>query len=242
MLKKFQFFLFPSFFLILRRKPKKRERKSRKLFIMHYLKLRSRLFPCLRAGESKFQVRIFNILESNKKILFLDLDETLIRSVYGTKKAENNFVVDGIEFNFVVRPFCQYFLKKMSNLFDIYIFTAGTKEYAHPIIEYLNKDITAIKGILHRGHCLKTKNGVYIKDLRIIKGKGIEEMVLVDNNIKSFSFQLENGIPVQSFYGNAKDRILLKLASFLKKLAAIENIPAYLNEALNLRACFSEMT
>ena len=116
----------------------------------------------------------------------------------------------------------------MSNLFDIYIFTAGTKEYAYPIVEYLNKDINAIKGILHRGHCLKTKNGVYIKDLRIIKGREIEEMAIVDNNIRSFSFQLENGIPVQSFYGNGKDRVLLKLASFLKKIAQVENIPSYL--------------
>ena len=122
--------------------------------------------------------------------MFLDLDETLIWTNCASKKAGNYFVVDGVEFYFSVRPFCRHFLKKMSQLFDIYIFTAGTKTYAKPIVQFLNEGADTIKGLLHRGHCLKTKNGVFVKDLRIFNGPDLKDMVIVDNSIRSFSFQL----------------------------------------------------
>lgn len=35
--------------------------------------------------------------------------------------------------------------------------------------------------------------------------------VIVDNKIYSFSFHLDNGIPVQSFMSNPNDNVLLKL-------------------------------
>lgn len=57
----------------------------------------------------------------------------------------------------------------MSSLYNIVVYTASTENYAHPIIEYLNKPYRTIKAILHRGHCLETHNGFHIKDLRIIK-------------------------------------------------------------------------
>lgn len=107
----------------------------------------------------------------------------------------------------------------MSQIYDIYIFTAATKEYAKPIIEYINNEVNVIKGFLHRDHCLKTKNGFYIKDLRIITGSRLEDMVIVDNHLRSFSFQIDNGIPIQGFEGSRQDKILVKLAKFLKKVA-----------------------
>ena len=79
-----------------------------------------------------------------------------------------------------------------------------------------------------------------MKDLRIIKNKRLKDMVIVDNLARSFSFQLDNGIPVQSYYGCHQDRILLKLGSFLKKVAEVEDIPDFLSSILNLRKKFCE--
>lgn len=112
---------------------------------------------------------------------------------------------------FNVRPHCRKFLKSLSSLYDIFIFTSSTLHYAEPIMKYLNEGKHYIKGVLHREHCLKTKNGFYIKDLRIIKNVPMKDIVIVDNNIYSFSFQLDNGIPVQEFVDNPDDKVLISL-------------------------------
>ena len=59
-------------------------------------------------------------------------------------------MAEGRQFNFTVRPFCRHFLKKMALIYEIYVFTAAAKEYAKPIVEYLNQDMDAIKGFFHR--------------------------------------------------------------------------------------------
>ncbi len=99
----------------------------------------------------------------------------------------------------------------MADFFDIYIFTSGTIDYAEPIVKYLNGGRKLIKGILHRSHCLKTKNGLYIKDLRIIKNYELKDIVIVDNKLHSFSFQLDNGVPIQDYNSNEKDEVLIRL-------------------------------
>ena len=45
-----------------------------------------------------------------------------------------------------------------------------------------------ILGILTRENCMETKNGFFIKDLRIIKNREMKNMVLVDNLSHSFGF------------------------------------------------------
>jgi CTD small phosphatase-like protein 2 len=88
------------------------------------------------------------------------------------------------------RPHWKKFLTKISKFFDIYIFTSSTEKYANSIVNFLNEDHKFIKGILHRSHCLRTKNGFFIKDLRIIENVDMKKVVIVDNKIQSFSFQL----------------------------------------------------
>lgn len=41
---------------------------------------------------------------------------------------------------------------------------------------------------------------MYIKDLRVIKGRNIENMLLVDNAAYSYANQLENGVPIVPYY------------------------------------------
>ena len=81
----------------------------------------------------------------------------------------------------------------MSELYNIYVFTAATLEYATPIVNYLNKGKKTISGILHRENCLITSHGLQIKDLRVVKNS---QIIIVDNLIHSFGLQLENGIPI----------------------------------------------
>lgn len=66
---------------------------------------------------------------------------------------------------------------------------------------------------------MKTEEGVYIKDLRIIKNRNLKDMVIIDNAVYSFGFQLDNGIPILPFYDDKQDEELLHLIYYLKCLS-----------------------
>jgi CTD small phosphatase-like protein 2 len=42
----------------------------------------------------------------------------------------------------------------MNNHYNIYVFTAGTQDYAEPIVSYLNQKKKTIQGVLHRKNCM----------------------------------------------------------------------------------------
>lgn len=58
---------------------------------------------------------------------------------------------------------------------------------------------------------METNNGFRIKDLRIIKNRSLNDLILVDNLVHSFGLQIENGIPILDFTNNKEDKELLGL-------------------------------
>lgn len=65
---------------------------------------------------------------------------------------------------------------------------------------------------------------MYIKDLRIIKNRDLKDIVIVDNAVYSFGFQLNNGIPIIPFYHDKLDEELLHLIYYINCLAGFEDI------------------
>jgi CTD small phosphatase-like protein 2 len=55
---------------------------------------------------------------------------------------------------------------------------------------------------MFRDSCAQTEEGAYIKDLRVIANRNMQDMLLVDNAIYSFGLQLPNGVPILNFYDN----------------------------------------
>jgi TFIIF-interacting CTD phosphatase-like protein len=43
--------------------------------------------------------------------------------------------------------------------------------------------------------------GIYVKDLRIIADRDLKDIIIVDNSIISFAFNLSNGVPISAFTG-----------------------------------------
>ena len=146
-------------------------------------------------------------IDSKKKFLVMDLDETLIHSIFDKEeKTDVTHYHKGDEFKFNVRPHCFEFLANMSQYFNVYVFTAGTLDYAEPIINYLNTPKKTILGFLHRKNCMETQNGFFIKDLRIIQNRSLKDIIMVDNLVHSFGLQINNGIPILEFLNNKQDR------------------------------------
>lgn len=64
---------------------------------------------------------------------------------------------------------------------------------------------------------MNTKNGFVIKDLRIFQNRNLKDMIIVDNLSHSFSFQIDNGIPLLEWQSDKTDLELKYLYKYLKK-------------------------
>lgn len=110
-------------------------------------------------------------------------------------------------------------LRELSRHYEIMIFTASHSCYANVILDHLDPNKEYIHHRLYREHCTSMKEGLNIKDLRILKDRNLSDVVLVDNSAISFAFQLDNGIPILPYYNNKEDRELLHLIEYLKPIA-----------------------
>jgi CTD small phosphatase-like protein 2 len=62
-----------------------------------------------------------------------------------------------------------------------------------------------------------------------------ENIVIVDNSIMSFAFDLDNGVPIQSFMGNEEeDKELLFLISFLEEAFYTSDVRTSIRDAFKL--------
>ncbi len=98
------------------------------------------------------------------------------------------------------------------------IFTASHSCYANVILDYLDPNNEYIHHRLYRESCIQTRQGMNVKDLRIIKDRNLSDMVLVDNSGNSFGYQVANGIPCAPYYDNKADKELLDLMEYLKQI------------------------
>jgi len=64
---------------------------------------------------------------------------------------------------------------------------------------------TLINFRLYREHCFETNEGIFIKDLRVIRNRDLKDLILVDNSVYSFGFQLDNGVPIIPYFNDPSD-------------------------------------
>lgn len=78
-----------------------------------------------------------------------------------------------------------------------------------------------------------SKQGVYVKDLRIFNRK-LKDILLVDNAAYSFAFQINNGVPIIPFYNTKDDAELLFLTEFLISLKDVDDFRPHLRDLFRL--------
>ncbi|KAL5724576.1 protein-serine/threonine phosphatase [Ranunculus cassubicifolius] len=164
---------------------------------------------------------------AEKKLLVLDMDETLVhaRQKIFTDEPDFSFtlVEDNTTFYVKLRPGVRDFLENVANLFHVIIFTSSDKEYADQIIDFLDPKATLISRRAYRDSGKTPRDG-YVKDLTVFQ-HDLAKVIIVDNDRHYFRLQKENGIPIKAWYGDVPlDQQLSLLLPFLAELAAAEDV------------------
>lgn len=182
------------------------------------------------------------------KVLVLDMDETLIHSRFlqsEDQESDDNgdFIVsiasasgsDQIRISVKMRPFLDNCLEHLAKYYEIAVFTAGEQTYADAVLDYLDEERQIIKHRLYRQHCVRVAEGVYVKDLRIIKDRLLSDIILVDNSIVSFAFNLDNGVPISAFTRQIQDEELLYLVSYLEEVYSFPDVREHISKTFKLK-------
>ncbi|OUT21734.1 hypothetical protein CAS74_002703 [Pichia kudriavzevii] len=142
-------------------------------------------------------------LDSNQRRLMLDLDETLIHSLsrynsstYSKKGRAIEVKVKGsipTLYHIYKRPYVEEFLSVVYQWFDLVCFTASIKEYADPVIDYLEEQVLAkdmlkksIKQV-YRDSCIFVDGKGYIKDLSVLVKSGRMRSSSLSSNVSGRS-------------------------------------------------------
>jgi Dullard-like phosphatase family protein len=134
--------------------------------------------------------------------LVLDLDETLVHYME----------VPSGDSKVLVRPGCEDFLKRMSAVYEVIIFTAAMQDYADWVIDQLDTGHW-VSGRLYRQHTMPSGN-YFLKDLSKL-GRDLAKMIIIDNVAENFSQQPENGIVIRSWFDDEEDEALSQLEPLL---------------------------
>lgn len=181
---------------------------------------------------------------TNKLALVLDMDECIVHSTFASEhamctKAYNKdecfeiFMEDGEKAVVCKRPGLDAFLNSVKHRYDIYVFTASLPVYSDAVLDYLDPKGDIFIKRFYRDSCQQVTNGVFLKDLQLIR-KDLAKVVLVDNNPISFLLYPSNGIPVPSFYDNMNDISLDALAKVLDNIDQLPDIRPRLRKMFHL--------
>ena len=101
-----------------------------------------------------------------------------------------------------------------------------------------NKEGKYIRHRMFRDSCLPVE-GNFLKDLNIL-GRDLRRAVLVDNSPHAFGYQVDNGIPIESWFDDPADTELLKLERFLRTLHGKEDVREVVREKFQTYRLVSE--
>lgn len=181
-------------------------------------------------------------LPTRRRVIVFDMDETLIHCVEDIEEECPQHIVsiqfddepEPIEAGINIRPFAEECLREANKYFYVVVWTASMQTYADAVLDLIDPDRELIQKRLYRDSCYQTDESVYIKDLRLFKGLDMRDVVIVDNAVYSFGFQLLNGIPIIPFYEDPEDEELYHLIPFMEVLADADDIRVKNQEAFKL--------
>jgi Dullard-like phosphatase family protein len=173
-------------------------------------------------SEPDPMICLFNKPKSLSRVsIILDLDNTLINSSTTAPK-KYDFSFDFMDIDQMVkvyttrRPFLQEFLEELKSFSDLYVFSAGTKDYVHHVLSYIDPLGVTFRGVFTRDDCTMVGLNRFIKQYEKC-GTNMEHTIIVDDNPVYFRKWRQNGVGIEPFVGQPNDvelfRVLYEIRS-----------------------------
>ena len=170
-----------------------------------------------------------------KKLLILELDETLIHTSFVQVpncdydyKFNINFLERPVTVFVYKRPYLNEFLYQMSKYYNIIIYSSNVPEYSNPLIDKLYEEKVIYKRI-YKDKKIEL-NGKLISDLtKLIYEYGKNIIIISNNSLHSFINDSNNNtLPINSWNFKKSDDELIKLKSFLEFLSSVNDVRDYI--------------
>lgn len=170
-----------------------------------------------------------NSMETEKMLLILDLDETLIHATERKLGIDPHF--EYAEYFIYKRPFVDEFLVEMSQYFDLAIWSSAGDQYVNGVVNLIKPNEIELQFIWAQSRCTIRRdyelgNYVYEKRLKKIKNLGfrLEKALIIDDSPEKTRDNFGNAIYIQAFEGNPEDDELTLLSQYLKSIRRTENV------------------
>ena len=185
------------------------------------------------------KLKKISIGKNDKKFLALfDLDETLIHCIgkinEHTDKESYQHEVEvslpmgkKVKIGINIRPYLRSSLELIKKNYTIALYTASHQSYTDAILKLLDPNNEIFDYRLYRNNCIPTTiegKSFFIKDISIIEDFPIEKIVIIDNSVLSFAYQLENGIPIVPYYEGEEDSELPILSYYLSSICKYRDL------------------
>nr|CAD7599315.1 unnamed protein product [Timema genevievae] len=181
-----------------------------------------------------------------RKVLVLDLDETLIHSHHDGVVRQTtvkpgtppDFVlkvtIDRHPVRFFVhkRPHVDFFLDIVSQWYELVVFTASMEIYGAAVADRLDNNRGILRRRYYRQHCTPDM-GSYTKDLSAICGD-LASVFILDNSPGAYRAYPDNAIPIKSWFSDPMDTALLNLLPLLDALRFTQDVRSVLSRNLHL--------
>jgi len=171
---------------------------------------------------------------TEKKLLILDVDETLI---HGAKEKLGYEPACVAPWCFLYkRPHVEEFMDFCKEHFKVAIWTTASPEHAEMVLEQICEPNYPFEFIWTASRCTQARDRIgmddygsgyhWIKDLKKVKRLGfkLEQTIMVDDTPSMLERQYGNLVPIKRFKGEPEDRELLKLMEYLMLLKSEPNI------------------
>jgi TFIIF-interacting CTD phosphatase-like protein len=167
--------------------------------------------------------------KTERKLLILDIDETLVYSTVKPLTKVEDFKAD--QYYVYKRPGLDLFLDFCLDNYDLAVWTSSASEYAKIIVNNLFSRPDYLEFVWSREKCtqrynLDTNDYYLLKDLKKVKKMGfdLDAIIMIDDSKEKLERNYGNHISVAPYRGELNDDELAFLQKYLISLKDISNI------------------